>query len=298
MAEVYGFRRNQPVVWFHDQLALSNRACLYCGTYLVDGVEASDKEHLISRAFGHAESFKTGQEFNFIFRACVRCNREKSDIERHLSSVTLFNSPARSTNAVVNRSALHKAAHDFHPVERKKVSESHSTLELASNGPGISMKFGLIAPPQPVRSHVIGLAFRHIQGLFTLVTATNPRESEGMRILTPGHFRFFGYFAHGDWGNAQLLEISRRVRDWPCLAPIDTAGGFFRAVLRRQEGERGEWFWALEWNQSLRVFGAITDRALPTAYENLPDLPWKQWDKEHRYRQDRPLQPGEDILFS
>ena len=298
MAHVFGFRPKQPVVWFHRQKSRSNRCCLYCGRSLIDGSLPSDKEHLIGCDFVPNKAFATGQEFNFIFRACRECNAEKGEMERHVSAVTMFASPARATHSAVNESAQRKADGDYHPVKKKLVRDAWSELSVESKAPGFSLSIGMLAPPQLVPEYVHGLAFRHIQGLFSLVTTKDPRgANEGIRLLPPAHFRLMGYYAHGDWGNPQLVEVGRRVRDWPMPVVIHTAGGCFRAVMRRQEGERGEWFWALEWNKSLRVVGGLTDRNQPVVFDGLPELDWKWADPATRFRPERRLVEGEDTLF-
>jgi hypothetical protein len=60
----------------------------------------------------------------------------------------------------------------------------------------------------------------------------------------------------------------------PCRVAILTAGGFFRACLRRHESAGR--FWALEWNNSLRVVGRINHPVENNPlFENLPAFDWK-----------------------
>src|SRR5947209_19886080 len=109
MSDVFGFKRGQPVTWYNKDLTKSNQYCLYCGDFLGIGSEvASDKEHLIGRNFVPKGSLDSGG-FNFIFRACQSCNGRKSSAERHISSVTLFNSPGRWSDEDVDALAIHKA---------------------------------------------------------------------------------------------------------------------------------------------------------------------------------------------
>ena len=93
------------VSWHHYNPELSNACCLYCGQ-LVTGTDAvqSDKEHLIARNFVPLGSMD-GHPFNFIFRACRACNARKAAAERHVSSITLFNSPGRATDSRANTAA-------------------------------------------------------------------------------------------------------------------------------------------------------------------------------------------------
>jgi hypothetical protein len=297
MAPVFAFRPKQPVVWHHRLPSRSNRCCLYCGRAVNDGSIPSDEEHLIGRRFVPDNGFATGQEFNFLFRACKDCNGEKAELERHVSSVTLFTSAARKTDPAIDQLARNKAEKDFHPIGKKPVRNSSARFEIEGAFGPASFRFGIEGPPQLVPDYVKALAFRHVQGLFSLVTSKEPRTVGGTRLLSAEHFRFMGYYGHGDWGNPQLVEVSRRVRAWPIPAVIHTAGGFFRAVMRRQEGERGEWFWALEWNRSIRVVGGITDRAQPAVFDDLPAPDWKRWDATTRFRSDCRLRDEDDILF-
>lgn len=295
---VFRFRRNQPVVWWHRKLEKSNQVCLYCGRFLGDGSIPSDKEHLIGRAFGPDGAFLTGQEFNFIFRGCCRCNNEKADVERHLSTVTVFDSPARATDKGVNDSALNKAEKDHHPAEGKPVCDSFKELTATFERPGFQMKFELIAPPQAIPVYVQYLAYRHVQGLFALITNENPLDAATTTVLPEDHIQFFSYFHHRDWGNVQLLDVYRRALAMPRLALIVTANGFFKMGMRRTPGERGEWFWALEWNKSLRVFGGITDRKPPLIFDGLPEFKWTQTGPDTRMRPDFSLDPEQDTLFA
>jgi hypothetical protein len=258
----------------------------------------SDKEHLIGRAFGPDGAFDGGQEFNFIFRACLKCNGYKAALERHLSSVTVFNSPARLTNESVNASAIRKASNDFHPADGRTIEKSHHELTFAGGGPGFTMKFGLVAPPQADSQYVHELAFMHIQGFFSLVTTKDPRQTGTTRLLPPDQFQLYGVYNHGDWGNLHLAEITHRISNWKQLALVNTARGFFRAVLLRQGIRGSDWFWALEWNQSLRIVGAITDNKEPLLFKDLPALKYRKINDTTRMRTDTPLDPLQDTLFS
>ncbi|WP_062060064.1 IS66 family transposase [Cellvibrio sp. OA-2007] len=113
MTKIFNYKDNQPVVWFNRSLERSNQYCLYCGNYIGvnSGVE-SNKEHLIAREFVPNEYFSS-TDFNFLFRCCVSCNNRKSNIERHLSTSTLFNSDARKADESINKLALKKANNDY-----------------------------------------------------------------------------------------------------------------------------------------------------------------------------------------
>ena len=305
MSGIFKYKNNQPVNWFNSYLPKSNQYCLYCGSFFGDSsIIESDKEHLIAREFVPTGEFGEGKEFNFIFRACKKCNLEKSNLERHISTVTLFKSPARRESEEHNEIAIRKAGKDYHPDKKGSlVKDSGDDLKIVLNDSNIKMTFGLVGPPQENTDHVLLLAFRHIQGIFTLITSKNPLTADGTRLLVAEHFHLFGTYSHSDWGNPQLLAIMERVSNIPCYANILTANGFFRAIMRRNNGEKGEWFWALEWNKSLRLVGSI---GLPVntskIFSDLPSLAWKylglQDGAKTRMREEIPIKEEQDNLFS
>ena len=297
MNEVFKYKANNPTNWFHSRLEKSNRYCLYCGVDLNNEKVPSNKEHLIAREFVPTGSF-SGSCFNFIFRACQACNEKKSDLERHVSSVTLLTSPSCGNDIAIRDLARRKGEKDFHP-DKKGVSvgESGEDFSFTVNPlPGMQATFGLIAPPQVKGEYASELAYRHIQGLFSLVTSSNPQEASGTMLLSPNHFQIFGIFKHGNWGDPQLVELIRRTSDWVSIACIITANGFFKARLRRSENDAEGWFWALEWNKSYRVVGTISS-SNPDIFQNLPPRKWIYLGND-RISQAIPLPPEEDELFS
>jgi hypothetical protein len=296
----YRFRAGQPVVWFHQKAARSNQHCLYCGALVGTGARvASEKEHLIGRQFVPS-GYLDGGAFNFIFRACVGCNQEKGKAERHLSTITLFSSPARLTSPPIAALAQRKAAKDFHP-DRKGtlVEDSHEHATVRSRFGPMRATFELTAPPQPNTEAVQILACRHIQGLFSLVTSRDPTKAESSRLLPAQRVYFFGSYLHTDFGNPQLREVAARVSRWEGLLHVTTARGYFKAVLRRPPAGGGGWFWALEWNRCLRVVGGIAKSESELAFfQDLPALGWLALpDGVGRMREEIPLQEGPDLLF-
>lgn len=291
---VFGVRRGSAAItWFHRNPALSNQHCLYCGAFVGVGSEIeSDKEHLIARRLIPRGLMQGPNAFNLIFRACCLCNSEKARIEDRISAVTLLTSPGRDDPAV-DAEALRKAAASFDARHRKPVLEVRNDMRL-NFGDMISMT--MTSPAQLDRRDIHELAFRHIQGLFALITSRDPRRSDQMRLLIPEHFGVFGSWPYRDWGSTPLLEISRRAYGLPRLAEITSADGFFRAALRR-ERPGVPWFWALEWNQNLRVTGWIGDRRA-SLFEDLPELGWKPMGEGWRMREEIALpETAEDLLF-
>lgn len=299
MSEVSGRVQNMTVSWFHDNLMHSNQHCLYCGVLVGDATIPSNKEHLIARNFVPTGSLGN-DSFNFIFRACIECNSKKADIERHISSVTLVNSPARASDERANESALRKAINDFYPGRKGVlVGQAIDTHSMEFNHRGLQMKLVGTSPPKVKRPYAELLASYHIQALFSLVTTEDYRVPEKMRLLPISQFQYFGDFTCHDWGNPHLLEIAKRVDVWPCHVNVATADGYFKAILRKH-GDTA-WFWALEWNHYLRVVGAIVrESESPEIFEGLPDLGWENMpDEAKRIRPQTPLpHEAEDRLFS
>lgn len=235
----------------------------------------------------------SGQPFNFLFRACRPCNARKASAERHVSSVTLFNSPGRLEDTKVNEVAIQKGKHDFHPKKQGvPIENAHEHINLAFSLGPISTKFVMTAPPQLDRDLVEEVAFSHIQGLFTLICTENHLDPLKMRLLPQDQFIFFGYYTHDDWGNPQAIEIANRVRKWDCLANIESAQGYFKAIIRcSDEG----WFWALEWNRQLRLIGGISGARMKL-FEELPSEVWMPIS-QGRIRKNVPLNTEHDHLF-
>jgi hypothetical protein len=263
----------------------------------------SNKEHLIGREFVPTGAFDGGDLFNFIFRACKECNDEKSVMERHISSISIFNSPVRAISSAHNDLAQRKASKDYHPSKKGTlIKDSGDQLKFTCKFGPANISIGASSPPQANPEHIKFLAFRHVQGFFSLITSRNPLIAEGTTLLDFNYFFFHSSYGYADWGNPQLAEIMERMREIPCYVNIETANGFFKVIMRRSPCEFGEWFWALEWNKSFRVVGAISQSGrLPTIFQNLSELKWTNLGIQDgaitRIREEISLNPEHDILF-
>lgn len=290
-----GRRTGGILSWFHKRDDKSNLRCLYCGENVAAGAKAFDKEHLIGRDFAPFDPARH-DEFNFLFRACRECNGRKSRLEDHLSAYTLVHGPAASLDPALRERAAAKAARSFHPgrpgVPLGQAWESERAE--AALGAGARMSLSFSAPTPPSRDMIGQLAIHHVQGLFALVTTQDYLQPDEIRWLPPSRALLFDYAIASDWGNPRLLALAERARAWPSRARVDTANGNFRAVLRR-DPEQG-WFWALEWNRCLRVFGAIPF-ASPRVFEGLPELRWKRLGPGRRIREEIAAAPGDPDPF-
>lgn len=287
----------QPANWSRNP---SNDVCLYCNRLFDDVEVIATKEHLVGRNFVPRGSLDGGRCFNFIFDACSDCNNDKSVHEGHVSAITQLMSPAISETEFAER-AIAKSKGETHPQTGRPVADSFHKQTIEMRGSDLGIRMGFVGPPQTDRYSVHRLAMRHVQGLYALVT--NPdRTVKPLTLLYPGHVYVLGDYLPGDWGNSQAWAASERVRDWTVRARIITAGGYFRAVLRRDGAEVGSWFWALEWNRYMRVIGGISyDGQLPSFMRDLPDLHWIESHTASgarlRQRQEESLDEASDTLF-
>ena len=289
-----GKQTGQTISWYASAAEHSNACCIYCGV-LLRGPDAppSDKEHLIARNFVPSGTMNN-QAFNFIFRACRPCNARKADAERHVSSVTLFNSPSRLEDARVNDIALRKGRGDYHPSKKGVlIQDAHENLSIGGSIGPMYINFGMVGPPQLDKNKTGEVAFSHVQGLFALICTEDHRDPLKMRLLPQDQFIWYDWYTYSDWGNPQAVEIAKRVYDWECLANIISAEGYFKATLRRSvEG----WFWALEWNRQLRLVGGISSSKM-TVFQGLPNEGWQR-TPDGRMRKHVPHDPDSDQLFA
>ncbi|MYM26269.1 hypothetical protein GTP46_26925 [Duganella sp. FT135W] len=208
--------------------------------------------------------------------------------------MTLFNSPSRFESAHVNEIALRKGKSDFHPNKKGVlVQDAHENLTIRGAFGPMSVSFGMVGPPR-LDIHKTGeLAFSHIQGLFALICTEDYQDPLKMRLLPQEQFIWYDWYTYSDWGNPQAVEIAKRVNSWECLANIDSAEGYFKATLRQSDEGL---FWALEWNQYLRLVGGISLSRM-SVFEGLPDEGWMA-TPEGRMRQNIPHDTDSDQLFS
>ncbi|MBV1951779.1 MAG: hypothetical protein KUG64_06260 [Cycloclasticus sp.] len=306
MKLVHKYINNQPIVWFHKKKEKSNQFCLYCGTHVgFSSEEASNKEHLIGRQFVPSGAFQEGKGFNLIFRACEVCNSRKAEIERHISSVTLLNGIPNQENSEYVDRAIIKASKDFHPLKQGVlVKDASDKQKFNFNFGSMKISFESISPPQLSQEYIKALSFYHIQGFFSLLTSSNPEVVSGTKLLPEKNFWFHGAYTHGDWGNAELMEIAKRIEILRCNANISTADGNFKVLMCHSIKDPSYWFWALEWNKNLRVVGGIySPKKCPPIFDDLPIQQWKPLGEgsdgaKHRIREEIPLDKNDDILFS
>jgi hypothetical protein len=132
-----------------------------------------------------------------------------------------------------------------------------------------------------------------------MVTSKDPRNASQTCLLAHRFFYRHGFYIHRDWGNAHLVEVAQRIADWPCYVNVSTAGGFFKAVMRRSNDDEYGWCWALEWNKFVRVIGSISPPdQIPKVFDDLPNIGWVMMPgHDMRMRQEKPIDPSLDFLF-
>ena len=107
-----------------------------------------------------------------------------------------------------------------------------------------------------------------------------------------------GIYTHNDWGNPQAVELERRTRDWSITFGLIEAAEYFKAVVRQSATPSDGFFWALEWNRSVRVVGAIKcSPEAPLWLRNLPSLQWHSVSEGIAIRWEKKLSEDSDNLF-
>lgn len=293
------------VSWYRKNPAHSNQVCPYCGSSIgPDSDIPSNKEHLFARGFTPARAATAG-DFNFLFRACVTCNSEKAEFERQVATATLLNSPALHTDELALADARRKADSDYHATQRDPATGRKVLMRDAIErfevqyGPsnGVNLRMAFVAPAAAPPRSIIGLATRHVQGLFGLV-ATPPdtyADPAQQRFLPPSFVEVLDWFAHTNWAADRLQRWTEHTRAWPLHANVTTAGGFIRAEMRRLAPM--QWFWILEWNKALRIAGIITPVG-PRVVKEIRTLGAQLRESNARIVPEVPLAPGADVLFT
>ncbi|MBD9419116.1 hypothetical protein IB259_07630 [Achromobacter sp. ACM04] len=233
------------------------------------------------------------------------CNSEKAVFERQVATSTLLMSPALQTDERALSDAHRKGSNDYHSVQREPATGKKVLMRDAlekceiSFGPsaGVSCRIGFVAPATAPDRAIRGLAIRHVQGLFTLVTTPPDAYAEAgqQRFLPAAFVHVWSWYGPNNWGSAQLQAWTAKTRGWPLHANINTADGYVRAEMRRCASM--QWFWFLEWNKALRVAGIIAPFG-PIAIKEMRFL--GDFDPTARLciTEEIPLAPEADVLFT
>lgn len=283
-----------PAIRRGAQVHLRNKTCIYCGTPLT-AVSATE-EHVIGRRF--VPKGKLNGEWNLIVLACGPCNGRKAALEDDISAILL--QPNGFGELVVDDPYLAQEAtrkgKTTHRKTGKPVKDSRTdfSVPMPMNA-RCSFKFGFIGPPQLDPKRVAQLAWHHVTA-FTYLTTFN--QSTRMGRFATGGLCIFDQASQRDWGNVIQREFARATARWKLQCGVRTAGGYFKAVFRQHPSAVCRSF-GLEWNRNLRIVGMLGDSAAVDAFAaDLPEHCYRSLDTGTRYREEIPLVPEMDTLFS
>ncbi len=143
----------------------------------------------------------------------------------------------------------------------------HSQEELNFEvpfGPGATFKFNCVSPPQIDSFRLFELARMQMMAFFYFITFNHVTKKGGFWL---GGFHPLSEAHHSDWGNALQKAFMDAVVAWEPRWIGNTAGGFFKSIIRRHPHEK-YWAWALEWNKNYRLIGFFGDREPAQALVN------------------------------
>lgn len=232
-------------------VVLDNVTCPYCGVELDE--KNNTKEHVIGRRFVPKGSLNGN--WNLIVRACQECNSYKSVLENDISAITLSGAlwPCSvSSDENTRIEALRKARNSISIRTGKPVL--HSQEELKFEIPfasGETIKLNTVSPPQIDSERLFRLARMHMMAFFYFVTFKQDTKKGG---FWPENFYPLPEAHHQDWGNSLHRAFMEKVVDWEPRLIGNTAGGFFKSIIRRHPNAEC-WSWAIEWNKSYRIVG-------------------------------------------
>lgn len=258
------------------------------------------REHVIGRNFVPAGA--TRGSWNLVLNACQSCNTKKSDLEDEISALTMQPDPtgAYPDDAPEFRiDAERKAQRSFSRQTGKPVAKSSVRHELkGSLGPGMTMSFSTVGPPQLDNARVHELARHHALAFFYLLTYDGNSRSGRW---PPGVFMPVSTERKSDWGNPVQRDFARMTADWPFRMGLSTASGYFKALIRRNMPD-DVWSFALEWNRALRCVGFFGDEAAARElHAKLPELKLVEVHRDAksvtRWRSESQLPDSEDTLF-
>jgi ribosomal protein L32 len=273
-----------------------NVTCPYCGR---DVTKDGEKEHVVGRRFVPRGTLY--QQWNLILRACLRCNRRKSDLEDDISAITMQRD-VRGRHAVddpvLAQEAIRKGKKSYSRRTKKLVKDSRETITLkAELAPGFHITNNLTCGPQIDTPRLGELAHMQIRAFFYLVTYDVEKRAGR---FWHGPFMLADRCTRLDWGNPTMRGFMDAVASWEPRILAVGAGGFFKIALRKHPTANC-WSWALEWNQNLRAVGFCGDdatvRAETAALPKPQMLSLSEGPDSVRFRWDIPIADEADKLF-
>jgi hypothetical protein len=102
-----------------------------------------------------------------------------------------------------------------------------------------------------------------------------------------------------DWGKRYVCRFRQPDPRVANVCPGGCSEGNFRIVIRRDLSTKQLWSFAMDWNSTHRIIGFFGDTAVAKCYiDRFPRLEMKQLDQTTRYREEVPLNPEDDVMFS
>ena len=279
-------------------MRLHNCTCLYCGSTFVDDVT---KEHVVGRRFVPKGSLNGC--WNLIANACRSCNGQKSSLEDDVSAITMAPDATGSyptDDFAFASEAERKARRSTSRRTRKPVAASGETQSLVCHfADDAKLTLGMVMPPQVDNDRVFELARYHVCAFFYCITYDASTKKGG---FWPGEYMPLLPAARGDWGNSIHVGFMKAVQEWTPRLLCITAGGNFKAMIRRHP-QTFTWAWALEWNQNYRVVGFAGDtEEVKTIMATVPPLKFEPAMRTERgwvrFRLEVRLPEESDTLFS
>ena len=292
----------------------TNRLCPYCGVELTAlKAEETNVEHVVARRFT-PRCYLDGQT-NLVVNSCKKCNQYKAELEGDLSPMTFsLTGDVEYPPDVVQDIERKLGTQDCltgsirgaaHPETRQPVANSFGEHTIHGTFGNARLSFGLTSPPQAFDSEA-ELARLHIQAFYFMIANGTLDENGGYKLNAEDCVFLPRKIIHplfilrrSDWGNAAANELENRTSDWePCFS-LNTAHGYFKGIMRRDASrEISPVFWALEWNQSIRILGMIREQNTPdTVEQGLPELKYYETGMGLRVRQEECLAQDIDRLF-
>jgi hypothetical protein len=242
------------------------------------------------------------KNWNLILWACQKCNRRKSDFEddisaisMHLHTVGLPSMSDLGAQTEASRRSLKSVSRKTGKVIAASNVELHGSARLVGNA---ELTFRFNGPPQFDNERVRELARLQMMAFFYFLTYDKTTK---LGQVWKGGFYPVHSTIKSDWGNPLHRSFMSQCRHWDYRLILSTAGGYFRAMIRKHPVQEC-WSWAIEWNQCYRIVGYFGDPepARKLAAE-LPPLRAQSILEEPsnwiRYSVDQPLAEDDDILF-
>lgn len=279
-------------------VSLKNTHCPYCGTDL--SIVESNKDHVIARKLAPKGSFS--KHWNLVLRTCITCNTQKSKLENDISAILMAMHCfgfAGMSNEEMQKEAQRKAFRSISRKTGKPVAKSNETLNLqAIDLGGISLSFGLIAPPQIEPIRAFELARLQLMGFYYMLTYDG-KTNRG--FFWPHGFHPLNSALKSDWGNIIQRDFASVTHDWHHRLALTTASGYYKARIKKHPNKE-LWAWALEWNEAYRLIGFFGERhGAEKVVESIRSPTFHTLKEKSggvsRFREEQTLDTEQDTLF-